>query len=363
MRAINRVDCRKGPLAPLAILIHAHSTFGFQMKLDARARPLLETFGLRADNTGVCLGPNRWRGAGPTIASINPANEQLLARVASASAADVDDVLAAASEAAIAWRSVPAPQRGEAIRRFGQLLRENKDALGTLVSLENGKIKAEGDGEVQEMIDIADFAVGQSRMLYGKTMPSERPRHRMMEQWHPLGVVGVITAFNFPVAVWAWNAMLAAVCGNAIVWKPSPKTPLTALAVQALANRIVEALDLPPIFTLCVCDNALAPKLTADARVSLVSFTGSSGVGRDVAETVAGRFGKVLLECAGNNAIIVAADADPDLVVPAVLFGAVGTAGQRCTTTRRLIVHRSQADAVVARLIAASAQVRIGDPR
>jgi aldehyde dehydrogenase (NAD+) len=332
------------------------------MKLDARARPLLETFGLRADNAGVCLGPNRWRGGGPTIASINPANEQLLAHVASASAADVDAVLAAASEAALAWRMVPAPRRGEAIRRFGQLLRENKDALGTLVSLENGKIKAEGDGEVQEMIDIADFAVGQSRMLYGKTMPSERPRHRMMEQWHSLGVVGVITAFNFPVAVWAWNAMLAAVCGNAIVWKPSPKTPLAALAVQALANRIVETLDLPPIFALCVCENSLASSLVEDARVSLVSFTGSSAVGRAVAQTVAGRFGKMLLECAGNNAIIVAADADLDLVIPAVLFGAVGTAGQRCTTTRRLIVHRSLIDTMVPRLVAAYAQVRIGDP-
>jgi aldehyde dehydrogenase (NAD+) len=332
------------------------------MKLDARALPLLEKFGLRADNAGVCLGPNRWRGVGTTIGSINPANEQLLARVACASTEDVDAALAAASEAARAWRSVPAPRRGEAIRRFGQLLRENKDALGTLVSLENGKIKAEGDGEVQEMIDIADFAVGQSRMLYGKTMPSERSRHRMMEQWHPLGVVVVITAFNFPVAVWAWNAMLAAVCGNAIVWKPSPKTPLTALAVQTLANRIVETLDLPPIFALCVCENAVAAALVEDARVSLVSFTGSSAVGRAVAQTVAGRFGKVLLECAGNNAIIVAADADLDLVIPAVLFGAVGTAGQRCTTTRRLIVHRSLIDTIVPRLVAAYAQVRIGDP-
>src|SRR6184192_930147 len=194
-------------------------------------------------------------------------------------------------------RDPRAPQRGAALRRYADLLREHKDALGTLVTLENGKIKAEGDGEVQEMIDIADFAVGQSRMLYGKTMPSERARHRMMEQWHPLGIVGVITAFNFPVAVWAWNAMLAAVCGNAVVWKPSPKTPLTALAVQTLANRIVEALDLPPIFALCVCENSLASSLVEDARVSLVSFTGSSAVGRAVAQTVAGRFGKVLLEC------------------------------------------------------------------
>src|SRR6266513_2376855 len=242
------------------------------MKLDARALPLLETFGLRAENAGVCLGPNRWSGSGPTIASTNPANETLLARLASASAADVDAAIAAASEAARAWRSVPAPQRGEAIRRFGQLLRENKDALGTLVSLENGKIKAEGDGEVQEMIDIADFAVGQSRMLYGRTIASERPQHRMMEQWHPLGVVGVISAFNFPVAVWAWNAMLSAVCGNATVWKPSPKTPLAALAVQHLANRVMKDLSLPPIFLLAICGNQETLALVADPRVALVSF-------------------------------------------------------------------------------------------
>ena len=332
------------------------------MDFDSRATPILKTFGLHAENRGVCAGPNAWRGSGAVIDSINPANGRPLARIASATADDIDQAIAAAARSAAAWRAVPAPRRGEAVRRFGEVLRAHKDALGTLVSLENGKIKAEGDGEVQEMIDIADFAVGQSRMLYGRTMPSERPRHRMMEQWHPLGVVGVITAFNFPVAVWAWNAMLAAVCGNAVVWKPSPKTPLTALAVQTLANRIVETLDLPPIFTLCVCDNALARKLAADPRISLVSFTGSSAVGREVAQAVAGRFGKVLLECAGNNAVIAAADADLDLVVRAVSFGAVGTAGQRCTTTRRLIVHRSITDALVARLVAAYKQVHIGDP-
>ena len=230
------------------------------------------------------------------------------------------------------------------------------------MALENGKIKAEGDGEVQEMIDIADFAVGQSRMLYGRTIPSERPAHRMLEQWHPLGVVGVITAFNFPVAVWAWNAMLACVCGNAVLWKPSPKTPLTALAVQALADRLIEDLALPPIFALAITDNALAGSMVADPRIALVSFTGSSAVGRMVAGAVAARFGKSLLECAGNNAIIVAEDADLDLVVPSVLFGAVGTAGQRCTTTRRLIVHRSRVDALLGRLVPAYRQVRIGDP-
>ncbi|HEY5307898.1 MAG TPA: aldehyde dehydrogenase family protein, partial [Casimicrobiaceae bacterium] len=323
---------------------------------------LLEGFGIAADNPGVCLGPGHWRGAGAAIVSTNPANERALARVGTASADDLEAVIATAASAAHAWRGVPAPRRGEALRRFGNLLREHKDALGTLVSLENGKIKAEGDGEVQEMIDIADFAVGQSRMLYGKTMHSERAAHRMYEQWHPLGVVGVISAFNFPVAVWAWNAMLAAICGNATVWKPSPKTPLTALAVQALANRVMSELSLPPIFTLAIADNAMTRSLVADPRIALVSFTGSSAVGRDIATTVAGRFGKSLLECAGNNALIVADDADLDLVVPAVVFGAVGTAGQRCTTTRRLIVHESRMAQLLARLKAAYAQVRIGDP-
>jgi aldehyde dehydrogenase (NAD+) len=323
---------------------------------------LLARLGIAAENPGACLGPNRWRAGGPEITSDDPATGRAIARVRLADATDLEAVLGNASAAAREWREVPAPKRGEAVRRFGVLLREHKDALGTLVALENGKIKAEGDGEVQEMIDIADFAVGQSRMLYGRTIASERPQHRMMEQWHPLGVVAVITAFNFPVAVWAWNAMLAAVCGNATVWKPSPKTPLTALAVQHLANRIMTDLGLPPIFLLAICGNAETHALVADPRVALVSFTGSSAVGREIATTVAGRFGKCLLECAGNNAVVVAQDADLDLVVPSVLFGAVGTAGQRCTSTRRLIVHRSRVDEVVARLKEAYAQVRIGDP-
>jgi aldehyde dehydrogenase (NAD+) len=330
--------------------------------IDPRAQALLAHFGLAADNPGASTGPGAWRGGGAVVTSINPANERMLARVALADAADLDAVLATAVDAARAWRDVPAPKRGEAVRRFAEILRANKDPLSTLVSLENGKIKAEGDGEVQEMIDIADFAVGQSRMLYGRTMHSERPAHRMYEQWHPLGVVGVISAFNFPVAVWAWNAMLAAICGNATVWKPSPKTPLAALAVQSLANRVLAEGALPPIFTLAVADNAGTRALAADPRIALVSFTGSSEVGRDIATTVAGRFGKSLLECAGNNAIIVAEEADLALVVPAVVFGAVGTAGQRCTTTRRLIVHASRADELLARLKAAYAQIRIGDP-
>jgi aldehyde dehydrogenase (NAD+) len=323
---------------------------------------LLARFELAAHSPGACLGPDQWRGGGARLTSFNPASEQPLGTVALADAADVHAVVATAAAAALAWRAVPAPRRGEAVRVLGDLLREHKDALGTLVALENGKIKAEGDGEVQEMIDIADFAVGQSRMLYGKTMHSERPGHRMYEQWHPLGVVAVVTAFNFPVAVWAWNALLACVCGNAVVWKPSPKTPLTALAVQSLANTVMARLALPPIFTLAIAANEHALQLVDDPRVALVSFTGSSAVGREIATRVAARFGRTLLECAGNNAVIVAEDADLDLVVPALLFGAVGTAGQRCTTTRRLLVHRSLAHELLARLQRAYRQVRVGDP-
>src|SRR3989441_6032456 len=247
------------------------------MSLDRNA--LLARLDLQAQNAGACAGPQGWRGSGPTLASRNPSDESLIAGIATATADDYDAVLESATKAALAWREVPAPKRGEAVRRLGLLVREHKDALGTLVALENGKIKAEGDGEVQEMIDIADFAVGQSRMLYGKTMHSERAAHRMYEQWHPLGVVGVITAFNFPVAVWAWNAMLAAVCGNATVWKPSSKTPLAAIAVQRLCNQIIDELDLPSIFTLLIdAGRDAGARLAPDPRVSLLSLTGSSRV-------------------------------------------------------------------------------------
>jgi aldehyde dehydrogenase (NAD+) len=323
----------------------------------------LSRLGLKAHNEGACAGPQAWRGGGPLLRSHNPSDESLLAEVATATGTDYDAVLAASVAAAQVWRTVPAPKRGEAVRRIGLLLREHKDALGTLVALENGKIKAEGDGEVQEMIDIADFAVGQARMLYGKTMHSERAAHRMYEQWHPLGVVGVITAFNFPVAVWAWNALLAAVCGNTTIWKPSPKTPLVAIAVQHLCNRVTLELGLPPLFTLLIdSGRETAVRLASDPRVALVSFTGSSAVGRQIAQVVAGRFGRCLLECSGNNGIIVTEDADLDLVIPAVVFGAAGTAGQRCTSTRRLLVHESIEPEVVRRLAAAYAQLRLGDP-
>ncbi|HET6726273.1 MAG TPA: aldehyde dehydrogenase family protein [Gammaproteobacteria bacterium] len=323
---------------------------------------ILASLGLKADNAGVWT-PEGWSGEGPVLESLNPATGEVIARVKAASEADYERVITAAQKTAEAWREVPAPQRGEAIRMVGQALRDKKDALGSLVSLEMGKIKPEGDGEVQEMIDIADLAVGQSRMLYGKTMHSERARHRMYEQWHPYGVVGVVTAFNFPVAVWAWNACLSAICGNATVWKPSPKVPLTAIAVQNIVNNVLQAHDYPGIFSLFVdADNRLAERFVKDERVDLLSFTGSSQVGRKVGEMVAARMGRSLLELGGNNAIIVDETADLSLAVPAIVFGAVGTAGQRCTSTRRIIVHESIADDLTKLLVNAYKQVRIGDP-
>ncbi len=261
------------------------------------------------------------------------------------------------------WRQVPAPKRGDVIRLIGQALRQHKDALGTLVSLEVGKIKSEGDGEVQEMVDMADFAVGLSRMLYGKTMHSERPRHRMYEQWHPLGVVGVITAFNFPVAVWAWNAFIAAVAGNTVLWKPSPKAPLCALAVQHLCNQVLDDAGYPGVLALLTTDRVeLADRMVRDERLPLISFTGSVPVGRHVAEVVGHRLGRSLLELSGNNAVIVDETADLKLAVRAIVFGAVGTAGQRCTSIRRVIVQESQYERLVTQLCAAYAQVTVGDP-
>ncbi|HVF17927.1 MAG TPA: aldehyde dehydrogenase family protein [Steroidobacteraceae bacterium] len=301
--------------------------------------------------------------SGSVIESVNPATGELLGRVRSATAADYERIMVAAREAFVRWRTVPAPKRGEIVRLIGDELRAHKDALGTLVTLETGKIKAEGNGEVQEMIDIADFAVGQSRMLYGKTMHSERPQHRMYEQWHPLGVVGIISAFNFPVAVWSWNALLAAVCGDVCVWKPSPKAPLCAIAVQRIVNRVLEAQGHPGVFQLFIsASNDLAEKFVDDQRVDLVSFTGSTAVGRKVAQKVSSRLGKSLLELGGNNAIIVDEFANLDLAVPAIVFGAVGTAGQRCTSTRRVFVHRSRAQELSERLVRAYSQVQIGNP-
>ena len=335
---------------------------GADVDRDPRGAAVLQRLGLDVGADGQARRPLASVLHGAPLASRNPANGRLLGAVSAATAEDFDALIDRAVESADAWGRVPAPRRGSAVRRYAELLRDHKDALGTLVSLETGKIKAEGDGEVQEMVDIAEFAVGQSRMLYGKTLHSERPLHRMYEQWHPLGVTAVVTAFNFPVAVCAWNAMLACVCGNAVIWKPSPKTPLSALAASHLADRVVAELDLPPVFTLMTGTHEIGARLASDPRVALLSFTGSSAVGRSVATTVSARFGKLLLECGGNNAVIVADDADIDLVVPAVVFGAVGTAGQRCTTTRRLIVHRSRFDDLVSRIGNAYGQVRIGDP-
>ena len=303
------------------------------------------------------------KGKGAIIDVRNPANGELIAQVRGATAEDYERVMTSAVAAAKEWAKVPAPKRGEAVRLLGEELRKHKQDLGTLVSLENGKILPEGLGEVQEMIDIADFAVGQSRMLYGLTMHSERAQHRMYEQWHPLGVVGIISAFNFPVAVWAWNSMLAAIGGNVSVWKPSPKTPLTAIAVQHLCNRVMQANKLPPIFQMFIdAGTTLATKFVDDRRVALVSFTGSTAVGRKVGERVAARLGKSLLELGGNNAVIIDETANLDLAVPAVVFGSVGTAGQRCTTTRRVFVHTARMKEFEERLVHAYKQVRIGDP-
>ena len=262
------------------------------------------------------------------------------------------------------WQLLPAPKRGEIVRQLGNALREAKRDLGRLVTLEAGKILAEGEGEVQEMIDICDFAVGLSRQLYGLTIASERPQHRMMEQWHPLGIVGIVTAFNFPVAVWAWNSALAAVCGDATIWKPSSQTPLTAIATIKIAERICRANDVDPaIFSLVIGDGAtVGERLINDPRIPLVSATGSTRMGRHVGEVVSRRLGRTLLELGGNNAIIVTPTADLDLAMRAILFGAVGTAGQRCTTTRRIILHQSLRASLTRRLIRAYRQVPIGNP-
>src|SRR5689334_18705566 len=325
----------------------------------------LRDLGIQAVNSGGCTGRSWWsnQATGAVIQSINPASGEAIAAVRPSSSADYEHIVNYSLDVFKTWRLVPAPKRGELVRLIGQTLREKKDQLGTLVSLEVGKIKAEGDGEVQEMIDMADFAVGQSRMLYGATMPSERPAHRMSEQWHPLGPIGVITAFNFPVAVWAWNAFLAAIAGDPVIWKPSPKAPLCAIAVQHICNQVMEQQGYSGIFSLFVTDQAsLAETMVRDARLPLISFTGSVPVGRHVAALVGQRLGRTLLELSGNNAVIVDASADMDLAVRAIVFGAVGTAGQRCTTTRRVLVHESCADDLLERLVKAYKQVRIGNP-
>jgi aldehyde dehydrogenase (NAD+) len=328
---------------------------------------ILQALGLGESHSGTWLGHGEWSkttDAG-TIESLNPATNEVLAKVHASSAQDYETIVHRAQAAFETWRNTPAPRRGEAVRLCAEALRAHKDALGSLVALEMGKIKPEGDGEVQEMIDIADFAVGLSRQLYGLAMHSERPGHRMYEQWHPLGVIGIISAFNFPVAVWSWNAFVAAVCGNISIWKPSPKTPLSAIASMTICNDALKAGGFPDIFFLFNdAGTELSKKFVDDHRVALISFTGSTPVGREVGVRVAQRMGRSLLELGGNNAIILDESADLKLAIPAIVFGAVGTAGQRCTTTRRLFVHRSIFDEVLGKLRNAYAQVakKIGDP-
>jgi L-aminoadipate-semialdehyde dehydrogenase len=327
-------------------------------------KQILDQLGLDPVNAGTWSGADSMStDSAPLIESINPANNEVIASVRATTADEYDAVVKNARAAFQEWRNVPAPLRGDAVRRVGNALRDNKDALGSLVTLEMGKIKAEGDGEVQEMIDIADFAVGQSRMLYGNAMHSERPNHRMYEQWHPLGVVGIISAFNFPVAVWSWNSLIATICGNTSIWKPSPKAALCGIAVQKICNEALADADLPPIFHL-INDggNELAQQFVDDKRIDLISFTGSTAVGRKVGERVASRMGKWLLELGGNNAIIVDEFANLDIAVPGIVFGSVGTAGQRCTSTRRIIVHESRIDELKDKLVKGYGQVRIGDP-
>ncbi|MDA1052036.1 MAG: aldehyde dehydrogenase family protein [Planctomycetota bacterium] len=324
---------------------------------------LLKRLGIAATNSGVYSGDWTERPGGEAITSINPATGEPIASIVRASREDYDHCVARAQRTFACWRMTPPPQRGEIVRQLGQVLREHKHDLGRLVTLETGKIRSEGEGEVQEMIDICDFATGLSRQLYGLTIASERPRHRLFEQWHPLGPIGIITAFNFPVAVWAWNAALAAVCGDTMIWKPSPTTPLTAIAVQHLVNRVTAEHQLEGVFTLCIgADAAVGKWMAEDRRLPLISATGSCAMGRSVAQTVGARLGRTLLELGGNNGLIVAESADLDLAVRAILFAAVGTAGQRCTTLRRLIVHESIAEPLINRLVAAYHSVPIGNP-
>ncbi|MBA0883370.1 L-piperidine-6-carboxylate dehydrogenase [Flavobacterium undicola] len=322
----------------------------------------LEQLGIHDVNEGTSTGTNSFS-TGAILESYSPVDGQLIAKVKTTSAADYEKVMQAATEAFQSFRLIPAPQRGEIVRQFGEKLRQNKEALGKLVSYEMGKSLQEGYGEVQEMIDICDFAVGLSRQLHGLTMHSERPNHRMYEQYHSLGVVGIISAFNFPVAVWSWNAALALVCGDVCVWKPSEKTPLCGIACQNILAQVLQENKLPEGISCLINGNyQLGELLTKDSRVPLISATGSTRMGKIVAQTVAARLGKSLLELGGNNAIIVTTDADIKMTIIGAVFGAVGTAGQRCTSTRRLIIHESAYDKVKDALVSAYQQLRIGNP-
>ncbi|KAB1066899.1 aldehyde dehydrogenase family protein [Tamlana haliotis] len=330
--------------------------------LDFGIDEALKTLGISSENPGTSTGVKQFS-SGSMISSWSPVNGKLIAKVKSTTKADYALVMDTATEAFKTWRKVPAPQRGEVVRQFADKLREKKEALGKLVSFEMGKSYQEGLGEVQEMIDICDFAVGLSRQLHGLTMHSERPGHRMYEQYHSLGVVGIISAFNFPVAVWAWNTALAWVCGDVCVWKPSEKTPLCGVACQNIAAEVFAENNLPEgISCLINGDAQVGALMTKDTRIPLISATGSTKMGKTVAQEVAARLGKSLLELGGNNAIIVTPDADIKMTVIGAIFGAVGTAGQRCTSTRRLIIHESIYDKVIAAVVKACKQLRIGNP-
>jgi aldehyde dehydrogenase (NAD+) len=322
----------------------------------------LKTLGIEENNPGGFAG--EWTGSGPELEVTTPIDGSAIATVQQVTEDEYEQIVGRAQDAFLVWRTLPAPRRGEIVRQLGNRLREVKDELAQLVTLEMGKIGAEGEGEVQEMIDICDFAVGLSRQLYGLTMQSERPDHRMFEQWHPLGVVGVITAFNFPVAVWSWNAAIAAVCGDSTLWKPSSQVPLCGIAVTRIAERVCRDNDVDPaIFSLVVGKGStVGEKLLHDRRIPLVSFTGSTQMGTWVAEAVGKRLGRTILELGGNNAIVVTPSANLNMVLPAILFGACGTAGQRCTSARRIIVHESVRDELVERLVRAYQDIRIGDP-
>lgn len=325
---------------------------------------LLKKLSLNAVNPGAYCG-HQWQSPihKQQFDSMNPTTGLPIASVSGCREEDYARMMECLATAFLTWRTTPTPQRGQIIRQIGDALREHKESLGSLIALEMGKSKQEGLGEVQEMIDMADFAVGQSRMLYGRTIPSERAQHRMIEQWHPYGIVGVITAFNFPVAVWAWNAFLAAICGNVTLWKPSTKVPLCAIAVHHICSAVLARNHCPDIFGLIIPQSHdIAQKMVDDTRVPLISFTGSTEVGKSITTTVASRLGRTILEMGGNNAIIIDPTADLNLAIPAVVFGAVGTAGQRCTTTRRIIVHHSIHDDLVSKLKHAYQQIRIGDP-
>jgi len=337
-----------------------------EKQFEHKTAEVLKRLGIEKTNSGVCTGSSWISTKGDTTTSYSPIDGKPIADVVNATSENLEQVITTAGKAFESWRMVPAPQRGEVVRQIGLALREAKEDLGYLVSLEMGKIYQEGLGEVQEMIDICDFAVGQSRQLYGFTMQSERPRHRMYDQYHPYGIVGVVSAFNFPVAVWAWNAMIAAVCGDVVIWKPSSKTPLTAVATHKIIQKVLVENNLPEgVFNLIIAKSSVVgDNFAADTRIPLISVTGSTAVGKRVSAIVGKRLGNSIMELGGNNAVIVSKEADLDIAIPAIVFGAVGTTGQRCTSTRRVIIHDSIYEEVKKRLLNAYQQVgkRIGNP-